>query len=634
MADDEKNINSSSRRAGSFKFNSLTPEELRRRRQENQVEIRKSKRDDSITKRRTVNKDAVAAIAAANSLSPAPTGFPGAAGSSTSTIDTTTSNATNNTPLIPSRVKMTNAEFVSVLPQWVQYLASTELETQLLVTTEFRKILSKDKEPPISETVDAGIVERFVHLLSMYNQKVLELHGVSADQLGKEDEILLTKMEKIQFESSWVLTNIASGEPQHTLSVVQAGAVPVMVKMLQHPNAEIREQCIWALGNISGDGTELRNFVVDNGAIPLLLENLTWAINNDWSPISIIRNAIWALSNFCRGTPPLPTWDPIFPILPFFPPLLSTTDECRIDACWATSYLTSGSDPIILNAIIAAGIVPPLVNLLLSGLPNLQVPALRALGNIVTGDDQQTQAVIDADVLGAFRVILSDIHVKNSLRKECCWAVSNIAAGTAMQCQAIIDANLIPRIIRYLESGEIRVKKECCWVVCNVSSHYKIAPNLVTALVEANCIPPLISLLSSDGAGGAAAHDEKTIAVALDALSNILTVGEMLAEDALLKGTSTTSSVNPYASIVEELEGIDVICDLQSHSSNDVYLKSKNIIDSFFGGLDEEEEALLASGIYDDDDDNGFHQDDKDSFDRIFSNPTGESNVMNEEFNF
>jgi len=43
----------SDRRAG-FKFHGMTTEELRRRREENQVEIRKAKREDSLNKRRNL----------------------------------------------------------------------------------------------------------------------------------------------------------------------------------------------------------------------------------------------------------------------------------------------------------------------------------------------------------------------------------------------------------------------------------------------------------------------------------------------------------------------------------------------------------------------------------------------------
>jgi hypothetical protein len=38
----------------------------------------------------------------------------------------------------------------------------------------------------------------------------------------------------------------------HTLNVIDAGAVPVFVKLLASPEQKVVEQAIWALGNIAG----------------------------------------------------------------------------------------------------------------------------------------------------------------------------------------------------------------------------------------------------------------------------------------------------------------------------------------------------------------------------------------------
>jgi importin subunit alpha-1 len=59
--------------------------------------------------------------------------------------------------------------------------------------------------------------------------------------------------------------------------------------------------------------------------------------------------------------------------------------------------------------------------------------ALRAVGNIVTGDDMQTQAIIDAGGLPCLCHLLS--NSKESIRKETCWTISNITAGNSNQIQ-------------------------------------------------------------------------------------------------------------------------------------------------------------------------------------------------------
>ena len=59
--------------------------------------------------------------------------------------------------------------------------------------------------------------------------------------------------------------------------------------------------------------------------------------------------------------------------------------------------------------------------------------ALRAVGNIVTGDDVQTQVIINCSVLPCLLSLLSS--AKESIRKEACWTISNITAGNRQQIQ-------------------------------------------------------------------------------------------------------------------------------------------------------------------------------------------------------
>ena len=60
------------------------------------------------------------------------------------------------------------------------------------------------------------------------------------------------------------------------------------------------------------------------------------------------------------------------------------------------------------------------------------VPALRTVGNIVTGDDMQTQTIINCGSLPCLLNLLTTSH-KKSIKKEACWTISNITAGTKEQ---------------------------------------------------------------------------------------------------------------------------------------------------------------------------------------------------------
>lgn len=113
--------------------------------------------------------------------------------------------------------------------------------------------------------------------------------------------------------------------------------------------------------------------------------------------------------------------------------LLSFNDQdIVVDACWTASYLSDGPNSKI-QAVIEAGIVPVLVKLMSNPSAKVHIPALRAVGNIVTGDEKQTQFVLNCNPLQVLGSLMSSSN--KSVRKETCWAISNITAGTEAQIQ-------------------------------------------------------------------------------------------------------------------------------------------------------------------------------------------------------
>jgi hypothetical protein len=99
--------------------------------------------------------------------------------------------------------------------------------------------------------------------------------------------------------------------------------------------------------------------------------------------------------------------------------------------------------------VIESGVLPKLVELLSFRETKVQTAAVRAVGNIVTGSDEQTQAVLNAGALGHFPALLT--HPKEKICKEAVWFLSNVTAGNHAQVQAVIGAGLIPLIIQHLE---------------------------------------------------------------------------------------------------------------------------------------------------------------------------------------
>ena len=105
------------------------------------------------------------------------------------------------------------------------------------------------------------------------------------------------------------------------------------------------------------------------------------------------------------------------------------------------------------------------------------VPALRTVGNIVTGDDLQTQIIINCGSLPALLALLNTSH-KKSIKKEACWTISNITAGTKEQIQVgpsqrLVIPSWIPRM-----SHPAACRHAWAAALATVLSHYRSADSM------------------------------------------------------------------------------------------------------------------------------------------------------------
>lgn len=416
-------------RIQNFKNKGRDQDEMRRRRNEVTVELRKNKREETLLKRRNVP----------------------------SALDTSADGDTDK-----------SVDFSS-LNMIVQSANSNDPELQLNAVKAARKLLSSDKNPPIDDLITSGILPILVQCLRRGDTPPL------------------------QFEAAWALTNIASGTSQQTQAVVQSGAVSIFLELLGSPNDNVCEQAVWALGNIIGDGPQLRDFCISLGVVgPLLklinpdislsfLRNVTWVIvnlcrNKDPPPpvktieellpalaflirhedVTILVDTVWALSYLTDGGNDQIGMVIESGVVPFLVPLLSHKEvKVQTAALRAVGNIVTGTDEqtqVVLNC----NALQHFTALLGHSKEKINKEAVWFLSNITAGNQQQIQTVIDGGLLAP---IVHHLGKGEFLtQREAAWAITNMTiSGTKTQIQMLVDEGALEPMCNLLAVKDVQV---------------------------------------------------------------------------------------------------------------------------------------------------------------------------------
>jgi hypothetical protein len=258
-------------------------------------------------------------------------------------------------------------------------------------------------------------------------------------------------------------------------------------------------------------------------------------------------------------------------------------EEALQDALWGLSYISDCGDKHIGCVVSTKGIAA-MVGHMLAEDASIIIPALRTAGNIVTGTDEQTQAVIDGGFVPQLARLVS--HGRRNVRREACWAASNIAAGTPTQINALVSfPGVVSGLVTQLDKGEWHVRKEAAWALSNVATAG--VAHHIDILVAAGMLGPLAAVLIVD--------DARVVQVSLEAVEAILKQGKQYAD---------AGRAEDFLGTFEEAGGVDALDDLQRHANEQIHTRATHLIEAYVGVEGDEEEsenaqpAVTSSGTF------------------------------------
>jgi len=302
---------------------------------------------------------------------------------------------------------------------------------------KLRRILS-GPSPPVDEVIQAGIVSYLV------------------DCLKCQDSLVL-------FEATWSITNLVAGtDTAPTNMIVDKEGIPALVALLQCGNKEVRNQAMWALSNIAANTVAQRDSILESGALPPIVTLIQSALQEPCQ-LDLLQLGVWTLSNLCTSKP-YPNFAFICPVFSCFADVLESSSDLDVveSVCWALSDLTSTH--LGRTTLIATSCLPRLVEQLDMPSPIYRY-AFKIFGNLVSGDDDQTAAVLATDFLR-----VADRHLNHSpehnLLKEICFTLSNLSITSITE---IWNYNFIKNLFRYLDLKSLRIdiKREILYALFN-----------------------------------------------------------------------------------------------------------------------------------------------------------------------
>jgi importin subunit alpha-1 len=285
---------------------------------------------------------------------------------------------------------------------------------------------------------------------------------------------------------------LSDADGSASTEVVQAGAVPLLSKLLTNDNLpQAQNEAVRSIGKMASQSSTSRALMLRNG----VFDELIRILQSPGISLALRRNVMWAISNLCCSEAMIASLTFVEAAIPAAIVLTRFPDEeVAADAMWTLAHISDGSHYFHIDSVINYGALPTVIRHLPGA---LEVPALRILGNMVSGSDKHTTLVIEHGAIPALLTTLQGhAHDTSPLaQREILRTFSDIA-GTHEQVNALLEAGVFTHIASYIISEHESIREESQWTINNAVRRASISDR--TAIIGTSSFRALLTASTTD----------------------------------------------------------------------------------------------------------------------------------------
>ncbi|KAM5302299.1 importin subunit alpha-8 isoform 2-T2 [Glossophaga mutica] len=356
-------------------------------------------------------------------------------------------------------------------------------------------------------------------------------------------------------------------------------------------NASDQKSCFQAAQAARRILSEQRNppvkLMVEAGLIPRLVEFL----RSSYHP-SLQFEAAWALTNIAAGpseqTRAVVEAGAVQPLVE----LLSSPDlNVRKHATWALGNI-AGDGPELRDVVISSNAIPHLRALISSTTPVAFLQTISwTLSNLCRNKDPRPSQMAVKQMLPILSHLLQ--QQDSEVLSHTCWSLSYVTKGCHEHIDQVVDMLVLPRLVELMTSSELSILIPS---LCTVGNIVTGTDSQTQAAIDAGMLGALPQLLLhpksfvqkmaawalSNVAAGPPEHLQQLIASSI--LPPLVAV--------LRNRTKKFARIESLCAVIEERGGLDRIKALQFHENRQVALTAQRIIEKHFS--EEEDNDTLS----------------------------------------